>query len=272
MRHGVTLVLAGSLGAVGLALTGCDDSKNDRPVGEKVESAVEKAGEKVDKAMDKTGEAIARGAEKAGPAIGNAVEKTAESAKKVGGKLRDAVDASAVETSDVMNVLASTVDAAIAKEGRAVLADNLAEPDKARIGDLGSDPQLEERLTKVRDLWTKKFTGIFNLRDPETVFKDAKVVVGTQNDRKMAQVVIPARNDLPELRLTLANEGKVLNNWKIDVPDTMTAAELKSNLLRQVTKVEESAAKWPNDPYEAYRMVSQQILAAFSAPELAMAK
>ena len=72
MRNGVTLVLAGSLGAVGLALVSCDD-KNDGRVGDKVESAVEKAAEKTDKALDKTGDAIARGAEKAAPAIGNAV-------------------------------------------------------------------------------------------------------------------------------------------------------------------------------------------------------
>jgi hypothetical protein len=271
MRTRVTLVLAGSLGAVGLALVGCDD-KNDRPVSDKVENAVEKAADKVDTAMDKTGDAIARGAEKAAPTIGNAIEKTADSAKRVGGKLRDAVDAGPVESGEVMGVLAATVDATISKEGRAVLGDNLSEQDRVRLGDLSQDAALEARLTKIRDMWTAKYSGIFNLRDPQTVFKDAKIVVGTADDRKMAQVIIPAKNDLPEVRLNMVNEGKVLNSWKIDVPDTMSASDFKAALLRQIGKVEESAPKWPNDPYESYRQVSQQILAAFSAPAVAVAR
>src|SRR5436189_1461004 len=97
MRNGATLVLAGSLGAVGLALVSCDDKKDDRPVADKVENAVEKGGEKVGKAVEKTGEAIQRGAEKAAPAIGDAADKAVESAKHAGARLRDAIDATPVE-------------------------------------------------------------------------------------------------------------------------------------------------------------------------------
>src|SRR5215208_7101159 len=79
MRNGVTLILAGSLGAVGLALTGCDDKKDSSPVGDKVEKAVEKSGEKVGQAVEKTGEAIGRGAQKAAPAIADATAKSASS-------------------------------------------------------------------------------------------------------------------------------------------------------------------------------------------------
>jgi hypothetical protein len=270
MRNGVTLVLAGSLGAVGLALTGCDDKKDDRPVGDKVEKAVEKGGEKVGQAVEKTGEAMQRGAEKAAPAIGDAVEKTADAAKRVGGKLRDAVDATTVESGEIMNLMASTVDAVIAKDSRTILPSYLAEPDRSRIGDLSQNPELEEHLNKIRDLWTKKYNGIFNLRDPQAVFKDAKIVTSAQSERKMAQVTIPARGELGALTLNFINEGKVLETWKLDVPDTTTKADLQAALLRQIKLVEESAPKWPNDQYEGYRMVSQQILEAFSTPVIAM--
>src|SRR3954471_12568799 len=157
MRNGATLVLAGSLGAVGLALTGCDDKKDSSPVSDKVEHAVEKAGDKVGQAVEKTGDAIQRGAEKAAPAIGNAAEKTADSARRVGGKLRDAVDATTVESGEIMNVLASTIDSVIAKDGRTLLPGYLSEPDKSRIGDLSLNPELEDHLNKIRDLWTKKY-------------------------------------------------------------------------------------------------------------------
>ncbi|HEY3167518.1 MAG TPA: hypothetical protein VGK57_09850 [Candidatus Binatia bacterium] len=271
MRNGVTLILAGSLGAVGLALTGCDEKKDDRPVGDKVEKAVEKGGEKVGKAVEKTGEAIQRGAEKAAPAIGDAVEKTADTAKRAGGKLRDAIDATTVESADIMNVLASTVDAVIAKDGRTVLPGNLAEPDRARIGDLSQNPELEQHLSRIRDLWTAKYNGIFNLRDPQTVFKDAKITTAVQNDRKMAQITISAKGDLGAVTLNFANEGKVIETWKLDIPDTMTRDDLQAALLRQVKLVEESAPKWPSNESEAYRMVAQQILEAFSTPVVAIA-
>src|SRR5437667_8214445 len=142
MRNGVTLLLAGSLGAVGLALVSCDDKKDDRTVSDKVEKAVEKSGEKVGNAVEKTGEAIQRGAEKAAPAVGDAAEKTAEAAKRVGGKMRDAVDATTVESGEIMNVIASTVDAVIAKDGRGILPGYLSGTGKVRIGDLRANPEL----------------------------------------------------------------------------------------------------------------------------------
>jgi hypothetical protein len=270
MRNGVTLVLAGSLGAVGLALTSCDEKKDDRPVGDKVEKAVEKGGEKVGQAVEKTGDAIQRGAEKAAPAIGDAAEKTADAAKRAGAKFRDAVEATTVESGDIMNVIGSTVDAVISKDGRTVLPTYLSEADKARIGDFSQDPDLEQHLAKIRDLWTAKFNGIFNLREPQAVFKDAKVVTSNQNDRKMAQVTIPSRGELGAVTLNFVNEGKVLQTWKLDIPDTVSKSDLQAALTRQIKLVEQNAAKWPNDPYEAYRMVSQQILEAFSTPVVAL--
>ena len=272
MRNRVTLVLAGSLGAVGLALASCDEKKDDRPVSDKVEKAVEKGGEKVGQAVEKTGEAIQRGAEKAAPAIGDAAEKTADSAKRAGAKLRDAVDATTVESGEMMNVIGSTVDAVISKDGRAVLPTYLSDADRARIGDLSQDPELEQHLSKIRDLWTAKFNGIFNLREPQVVFKDAKVVTSNQNERKMAQLTIPAHGELGAVTLNFSNEGKVIQTWKLDIPDTTSKSDLQAALLRQIKLVEQNAAKWPNDQYEAYRMVAQQILEAFSTPVVAVAR
>jgi hypothetical protein len=270
MRNGVTLILAGSLGAVGLALIGCDEKKDDRPVGDKVEKAVEKTGEKVGQAVEKTGEAIQRGAQKAAPAIGDATEKSADAAKRAGGKIRDAVEATTVESGEIMNTLGSTVDAVIAKDGRTALPGYLAEADRARIGDLTQNPELEQHLSKIRDLWTAKYNGIFNLRDPQRVFKDAKVVTSAQNEHKMAQLTIPASGDLGAVTLNFANEGRVIETWKLDLPDTLTKDDLQAALLKQVKLVEQNAPKWPSDESQAYRLVAQQLLEAFSTPVVAL--
>jgi hypothetical protein len=270
MRHRATLILAGSLGAVGLALVGCDDKKDSAPVSDKVERAVEKTGEKVGQAVEKTGDAIQRGAQKAAPAIGNAADKTVDAAKRAGNKLKDAVEAGPTESGDILKTLASTVDATIAKDGRGVLPAYLSEPDRARIGDLSLNPDLENHLNKVRDLWIAKFNGIFNLRDPQAVFKDAKIITAVQNDRKMAQITIPASGEAGAVTLNFANEGKVLDAWKLDIPDDLSKDDLQAALLRQVKLVEQNAPKWPSDESQAYRMVAQQILEAFSTPVVAL--
>ncbi|HEV8292871.1 MAG TPA: hypothetical protein VGP94_13145, partial [Tepidisphaeraceae bacterium] len=205
-------------------------------------------------------------------AVGDAAEKAADTAKRAGSKLRDAVDATTVESGEIMNNLASTVDAVIAKDGRTVLPGYLSEADRARIGDLSQNPELEQHLAKIRDLWTAKYNGIFNLRDPLAIFKDARIVTSVQNERKMAQLMIPAHGELGALTLNFANEGKVIETWKLDVPDTMTKADLEAALLRQVKLVEQSAPKWPSDQNEAYRMVAQQILEAFSTPAIALSR
>ena len=70
--------------------------------------------------------------------------------------------------------------------------------------------------------------------------------------------------------LNFANEGKVIETWKLDIPDTISKDDLAAALLRQVKLVEQEAAKWPSDQYEAYRMVAQQILEAFSTPVVAL--
>jgi len=191
MRNGVTLILAGSLGAVGLALTGCDEKKDNRPTTSKVENAVEKGGEKVGQAVEKPAKPFSAALRKP-LRHRRRRRKKRPGRKRAGAKLRDTIDATAVQSSDVMNVIGSTVDAVISKDGRTVLPSYLSEADRARIGDLSQDPDLEQHLSKIRDLWTAKFNGIFNLREPQAVFKDAKIVTSNQSDHKMAQVTIPA--------------------------------------------------------------------------------
>ena len=56
----------------------------------------------------------------------------------------------------------------------------------------------------------------------------------------------------------------------IAVGQKVSKDDLAAALLRQVKLVEQEAAKWPSDQYEAYRMVAQQILEAFSTPVVAL--
>ena len=84
MQRKAVLVLAGSLGAVGLALVGCDDSShNDHATpGERVEGQFDYAGEKIEQGARKTGEALNSAAQKSGDVARDLVDQAADDNEK----------------------------------------------------------------------------------------------------------------------------------------------------------------------------------------------
>src|SRR5258706_441545 len=80
--------------------------------------------------------------------------------------------------------------------GPAHLPTYLSDADRTRIGDPTQDPELQQHLTKARDLWPAKLNGSFTHREHQVVFKDAQVDSPKQNERKMAQLTIPAHGEL----------------------------------------------------------------------------
>ena len=82
----------------------------------------------------------------------------------------------------------------------------------------------------------------------------------------MATVVIPASHGMPEATLHLSNEGTLADRWKIDVPDTLSAQQLRSNLEQQLSQLGDKNS-WPSDVNDAYRMVTHHVLLAISEPQ-----
>lgn len=50
--------------------------------------------------------------------------------------------------------------------------------------------------------------------------------------------------------------------WKVDAPNTLTARELRENLLNHLTYLGENVDKWPTDVNEAYRAATHHVLMA----------
>jgi len=77
--------------------------------------------------------------------------------------------------------------------------------------------------------------------------------------RNIATVHIAASHGLPALDVPMIHEA---GGWKLDVPDSVDAAKLHSNIQTALTKVGDMKDQWPADEAEAQRMVTHQVLLA----------
>jgi len=77
--------------------------------------------------------------------------------------------------------------------------------------------------------------------------------------RNIGTVSIPASHGAPALTVPLIHEA---TGWKIDVPDTLDAAKLRTNLIAHLSEVQNMKDQWPADVNEAYRAVSHHVLMA----------
>jgi hypothetical protein len=59
------------------------------------------------------------------------------------------------------------------------------------------------------------------------------------------------------------------DSWRVDLPDTVTAEQLRGNLENALTKLNEKQGEWPTDVNEAYRHASHCIILAVEGRDLA---
>ena len=78
--------------------------------------------------------------------------------------------------------------------------------------------------------------------------------------RNVARVMIPASHGLPQASVELIREFP--DSWKIDAPDHVTAEMLHRNLQRELDRLADNQAMWPDEPSEAQRLVAHAVLLA----------
>jgi hypothetical protein len=92
-----------------------------------------------------------------------------------------------------------------------------------------------------------------------------RVAGGDENrepGRKIATVTLPASHGLPQTTLELIREFP--DSWKIEVPNHVDAQRLHANLQRELDRLADMQAQWPDDQAEAQRMVVHAVLLAIS--------
>ena len=69
--------------------------------------------------------------------------------------------------------------------------------------------------------------------------------------------------------LHLVNEGHIMNAWRIDLPQQISAEQLKQNLIKHIQMLDDQKATWPSDVNAAYRATAYHVLQGFSDSSLA---
>src|SRR5262245_41746617 len=78
--------------------------------------------------------------------------------------------------------------------------------------------------------------------------------------RNVAIATIPESHGKPALNISMLHEP--VDDWRIDLPDSISRDQIYSNLKDRLTTFGENVDKWPADVNEAYRGMSHCVLAA----------
>src|SRR5688500_6605952 len=208
MRKHVAVVLAGSLGVVGLV--GCDDSADtsNTTTGDKVERAIDRTGDAIARGAQKTGEALDKAADKTADAVGKGVDQASEMGRRAGDKANAWLDANVSDAARIKDTLASAAEAALTRGRLNDLISRLAEADRTRVGQVDDAvaAELNQRVERLRSQWQAKYNAPLDVEDENAVFENARITtMSGEGDRKQAKVVLPSVRGMPELNLTLVN-------------------------------------------------------------------
>jgi hypothetical protein len=227
-------------------------------------------------------------------------EKVKDAAQTAGDRIKNAVQPSPdMAMKDTRSTLATAVEAAVTKNGLSDVVERFTKADRDRIGKIDNNTlgDLNAAIDKFRADWKAKYNQDFKLTDKEQVVfgtpieikvgdvtdnarlaseRTGPTATGTNtntrantnaNDKSVnnvTTVTVPAAGGAPAVVLKLANEGTVTNSYRIDVPDSLDANKLRDNLTQHVSDVDGMKDRWPADANEAYRIVSQHVLAGIA--------
>jgi hypothetical protein len=237
-------------------------------------------------AGQKTADAIGNAGQKTGSALGNAIDR-------IGAATQPSADSAMKGT---RKTLGDAVEDALTNNDFNKLVGEFTKADRDRIGKQSDDSlaDLNAAVGQFRRDWKAKYNQDFKLTDKEEVVFGTPVSIqpggggveanlasstavpdnttastaankaASERANNITNVNIPKSDAAPAVTLTLQNEGSVMNDYKIDVPDSVDAATLKANLIKHINHIESMKDQWPSDVNEASRIVSQHILKAIS--------
>lgn len=126
----------------------------------------------------------------------------------------------------------------------------------------GYGDKLDSKINSISGTWKQKYGHDFAITKARGVFTSEYAPVRMETPGHIAQsatVAIngPTSNAKFEIPMTCEK-----GDWKIDVPNTLTADKLRDNLTSELTAVENNSAHWPANETDAYRVVTDHVLRA----------
>lgn len=109
-------------------------------------------------------------------------------------------------------------------------------------------------------------------KQPPESAEPPEAAAGVMSPNELVRVQLPEFHDAPALTVDLrkapaeaSSSGGEQGIYRLLVPDTTDAKQLKQNLLHCLKGLDEQQERWPESTAEAERIVSQKILAAIAA-------
>jgi ankyrin len=254
---------------------------------DKTKEAAKDVGGKINDAAHRTGDAAGRAVDRAADRTDNATDNAQEAASR--GTVAPNGTAAAPDAEGIRDVLAQVSEAALTKGGLDDMVERFVDADRNRLGQgpelKANHPDLDGRIDQFRKDWKAKYNQDFDIKNEEAAFPNSTFSItqgeigrnaatgNTGADSPASPAADTNRNDpgrnVATIRvagqagqsLTVPMIHEAPDRWKIDVPDTLTAAKLKQNVLDHLTAADQPD-QWPSDVNQAYAQVSQHILMA----------
>ena len=221
-----------------------------------------------------------------------------EAAEKLGiGSADKASEKQTKHAEEIHDVMAQVAEAAITKGGLEDVVERFTKEDRDRLNQnkdlLKEDDTFKGRVAQIQKDWKAKFNQDFDIKDEDKVYNlafaqitetpaseartasgtdvnanaanpnpanpEAGVAASKNEKRDTATVHIVESHGLPALDVPLIHE---MTGWKIDIPDSVDAAKLRSNMLTALTDVGDKKDQWPGEVDDAYRFTTHRVLAA----------
>ena len=236
MRKHLHWILTASLGISSTAFLGCEKSSTSSPQSSNTSRSNQAEDSKI---------------------INNKAD-----AAKTAGSMIPGDQIGAADLTKIYGTLGETAEAALTKNGLDDLAERVTPADKNRLGKAVDEksPELDGRIDALNKDYNAKYNGKFNL-DKSKVFENwAKVQkTGEDKDTTRANAMIPAGHGLPELTVPLVKDHE---SWRIDMPDDVTALQLRKNVNDELTAIDTAKDQWPGDQLDAQRAIVHRVLMA----------
>lgn len=181
-------------------------------------------------------------------------------------------DASASHATDtrVQHLIQKTTDEALTPHAMDKLASLFTAAQQQRIEKSNSysegyGHELDARIDSVCKTWKQKYGHEFSMVKNPDALDPMFAAIRTQapahpGGMVSGEVSIKDKKGTTEVAVPLIRDAK--DNWKIAVPNSLTASRLRDNLLAELTAMNNQSAHWPAAETDAYRMVTRHVMRA----------
>lgn len=204
---------------------------------------------------------------------------------------------------DVRDTFATFAKDALKKDNFKRFADNFVDADRDRLT-RGGDQNMDTWNKAVDDFdqaWKSRYNASFEVGDKDKAYSDRFFAISTgqatnpqqithwpmpptsknsavyqqvtanptiKNNTDIAVVTLQSTGgaDDQPIQCSLLREGR---SWKIDIPDSVTADDIRESVARHLNTLTSMKDKWPSDSNEAARVVTYHLLqACYTAGQL----